>query len=113
MKRPQKRFSKRFEVEVEINHLKSKVAALTKEAEDWLTKRKDTLNTANLPTTPEGDKAWLVEQAHEFERNETKVRKQIATITETKIPNLGKTIAVIQTEVMPFMDGDRSTTVQK
>ena len=111
MKREPKRYSRRFEVEVEINKLKRRAHAKLKEAEAIEDRAKALVKDSANPKYQGHEDQYFLEQADELRKNSRKLRRSATTMLETKVPNLGRTLAVLETATMPFLE-DASVKLQ-
>lgn len=109
MKKPKKRYESKFDVDVEIYKQKRLIAKLEQEA----AKLESEINNMVKTARAEGENAaWMMEKVAIDRKKLKRILTRIDGIKEVKIPALGQTKAVIQTDVMPFMD-DKSVTIQK
>jgi hypothetical protein len=108
----QRRFTKRFEIEAEINKLKLKANRKLIEADDF--HKVDTLciiNSNAAGMTP-GDRQFLIEQATAARLQCKRLLRTAEIINEEKIPSLVRTLAAFQTITL-FKDDDRAVVLQK
>lgn len=110
--KPQKRFTKKFEIEAEIGRLKRQ--AKTKQVEAI---QMDNICDTHIKDSREtgvtnGDRSFHIEQADLFRKKGIKLRRSVEIINDVKIPMLGRTLAAFQTNTL-FPGDDQAVVMQK
>lgn len=110
--KPQKRFTKKFEIEAEIGKLKRRAKQKTVDAASFEATAATSVRDANIPGTNPGDKQFLIEQADHIRKKAIKLRRSVEIINDVKIPMLGRTLAAFQTNTL-FPGDDQAVVLQK
>jgi hypothetical protein len=106
----QKRYTKRFEIEAEINKQKRRAKTKTLESAKEDSIVADHVNESRC-TNQEGDRQFHIEQADFHRKKADKLRRSVEIINDVKIPALGRTLAAFQTNTL--FPGDDQAVVLK
>jgi hypothetical protein len=108
----QRRFSKRFEIEAEINKLKRKAKKKLVDASGFEVDAALQVAQSRLPLITEGERQHCIEQADFIRKKAARLRRSVEIINDVKLPALGRTLAAFQTETL-FKGDDQAVVLQK
>lgn len=113
--RKQKRYETPAQIKLAIIRLESKAKELEQSAEAMDKETAHYINEANRVTqeNPDSNPKWLIEKADECRMKARRIRVRVNGIRGNRIAALGRTLAALQTEPMPFLNGDRSVQLEK
>lgn len=112
MSKPQRRFTKRFEIEAELNRLKRKAKQKLVVAQALEQGAEDHVKNSRLPLITPGERQHCIEQADFIRKKAIRLRRSVEIINDVKLPALGRTLAAFQTETL-FKDDDKAVVLQK
>lgn len=110
--RTQKRYTKRFEIEAEINKYKRKAEVKIQEAQLLENASGIHMADAKVPGISPGDSEFYASQSREKMEKADALRKSANTIIEGRIPELSRTLAAFQTQTLIPGD-DQGVVLQK
>jgi len=108
----QKRYTKKFEIEVEILKLRRKARGKLIDCEAGDQKIREMLMEANAVNQTPGNRQFLIEQSDFIRKKVARMRRTIELVHEEHIPRLVRTLAAFQTQTFEFVE-DASITLQK
>lgn len=112
MSRQQKRFTKRFEIEMEINKLNQRAKSKLAASEDLDRSAHADLLRANASDAKSWEREFFKNTAVEKLRKSRLLKSRCLTIEAVLIPQLGRTLAAFQTETL-FPGDDKSVVLQQ
>lgn len=110
--KPQKRYTKAYEIEADILSYKRKAEKKIKEAVKLEGEAKHYLDEANKSLVASHQRQWNVEQSHIIRKKANKLRRSHELIFENHIPRLSRTLAVFNTKLLAF-ETDEGAVLQK
>lgn len=108
----QRRFTKRFEIEAEINKLKRRAKSKIAEACDFEKIVEAHKRDANLARLTEGERQFHIDQADFNRKKAYRLRRTAEIINDVKLPMFGRTLAAFQTETL-FPNDDQAVVLQR
>lgn len=110
--KPQRRFTKRFEIEAEINKLKLKAKRKLKDADNFEATASVAIVDSRVLGISAGDRQFHIEHADHWRKNAIRSRRSAEIINDVKLPALKRTLAAFQTETL-FKGDDQAVVMQK
>lgn len=104
MKRQKKRYSKPYEIKVEIIKLRKKEKALMLEAEKLDAEANSNMKNANNDKFTPGERQYSKEQAEFIRKKALRLRRSSQLCNDIHIPRLSRALAELNTQPMSFLD---------
>jgi hypothetical protein len=111
--KPQRRFTKEFEITGEILRLKRSALEKLKRAEGIDGKVVELVKKMNIEDTTPGMVQYIKEKIERRRDEAVKLRRSVEIIHDVKIPRLVRTMAALKTMTLPGMVEDNGTVLQK